>query len=123
MALDQGLQLAQRQSLTRKTIQNVTSKSFGVVAVDDAGKEHVANLIVVDAKVPAEVTEKFSTVAEGQRSVDVRCMENTVREKGYVDLEASAEIGKAKLRFARPVPKQPVEEVCSLSPAVQAAWR
>ena len=105
VALDQGLQLAQMQSLTRKTIQNVTSKSFGVVAVDDARKEHVANLIVADEKVPAEVTQKFSTAAEGQRSVDVRCMENTVREKGYVDLEASTEIGKAELRFARPVPK------------------
>ena len=116
VALDQGLQLAQMQSLTRKTIQNVTSKSFGVVAVDDAGKEHVANLIVVDAKVPAEVTEKFSTAAEGQRSVDVRCMENTVREKGYVDLEASTEIGKAELRFARPVPKgSPLEFRFSLS--------
>ena len=116
VALDQGLQLAQMQSLTRKTIQNVTSKSFGVVAVDDAGTEHVANLIVVDAKVPAEVTEKFSTAAEGQRSVDVRCMENTVREKGYVDLEASTEIGKAELRFARPVPKgSPLEFRFSLS--------
>ena len=116
VALDQGLQLAQMQSLTRKTIQNVTSKSFGVVAVDDAGKEHVANLIVVDAKVPAEVTETFSTAAEGQRSVDVRCMENTVREKGYVDLEASTEIGKAELRFARPVPKgSPLEFRFSLS--------
>ena len=116
VALDQGLQLAQMQSLTRKTIQNVTSKSFGVVAVDDARKEHVANLIVVDAKVPAEVTEKFSTAAEGQSSVDVRCMENTVREKGYVDLEASTEIGKAELRFARPVPKgSPLEFRFSLS--------
>ena len=116
VALDQGLQLAQMQSLTRKTIQNVTSKSFGVVAVDDAGKEHVANLIVVDAKVPAEVTQTFSTAAEGQRSVDVRCMENTVREKGYVDLEASTEIGKAELRFARPVPKgSPLEFRFSLS--------
>lgn len=116
VALDQGLQLAQMQSLARKTIQNVTSKSFGVVAVDAVGKEHVANLIVVDAKVPAEVTEKFSTAAEGQRSVDVRCMENTVREKGYVDFEASTEIGKAELRFARPVPKgSPLEFRFSLS--------
>ncbi|MCY4057954.1 MAG: Hsp70 family protein [Gammaproteobacteria bacterium] len=116
VALDQGLQLAQMQNLTRKTIQNVTSKSFGVVAVDDAGKEHVANLIVVDAKVPAEVTQTFSTAAEGQSSVDVRCMENTVREKGYVDLEASTEIGKAELRFARPVPKgSPLEFRFSLS--------
>ena len=48
--------------------------------------------------------------------MDVRCMENTVREKGYVDLEASTEIGKAELRFARPVPKgSPLEFRFSLS--------
>ena len=33
VAVDQGLQLTQMQSLTRKTVQNVTSKSFGVIAL------------------------------------------------------------------------------------------
>ena len=105
VALDQGLQLAHMQNLTRKTIQNVTSKSFGIVAMNAAGKEHVANLIVVDEKVPADVTEKFHTVEDGQTRVDVRCMENTVRGGGDVDLETSTEIGRAELRFARPLPK------------------
>ena len=105
VAVEQGLQLTQIQSLTRKTIQNVTSKSFGIVAVDATGREHVSNLIVVDAKVPADVTERFHTVGEGQTSVDVICMENTVRESGYVDKSASTEIGKTELRFVRPLPK------------------
>ena len=105
VAVEQGLQLTQMQSLTRKTIQNVTSKSFGIVAVDATGREHVSNLIVVDAKVPADVTERFHTVGEGQTSVDVVCMENTVRESGYVDKSASTEIGKTELRFDRPLPK------------------
>ena len=116
VAVDQGLQLAQMQSLTRKTIQNVTSKSFGVVAVDDARREHVSNLIVVDAKVPAEVTERFRTVDEGQTSVNVICMENILRQSGYVDIEASTEIGEAELPFARPLPKDsPLEFRFSLS--------
>ena len=116
VAVDQGLQLAQMQSLTRKTIQNVTSKSFGVVAVDDARREHVSNLIVVDARVPAEVTERFRTVDEGQTSVNVICMENILRQSGYVDIEASTEIGKAELPFARPLPKDsPLEFRFSLS--------
>ena len=116
VALEQGLQLGQMQNLTRKTVQNVTSKSFGVVAVDAAGKEHVANLIVVDEKVPAEVTEKFSTAAADQICVNVRCMENTVRQSGYIDLETSTEIGKAELRFSRPLPKEsPLEFRFALS--------
>ena len=116
VAAEHGLQLTQMQSLTRKTIQNVTSKSFGIVAVDDAMRERVSNLIVVDAKVPADVTERFQTVSDGQTSVDVTCMENTLREHGYVDKNASAEIGKTELRFARPLPKgSPLDFRFSLS--------
>ena len=116
VAVDQGLQLAQMQSLTRKTIQNVTSKSFGVVAVDETRNEHVSNLIVVDAKVPAEVTERFRTVDEDQTKVEVVCMENILRRSGYVDIEASTEIGRAELPFSRPLPKgSPLEFRFSLS--------
>lgn len=105
VAAEQGLQLAQMQSLARKTIQNVTSKSFGIIAVDAARKEHVSNLIVANAKVPADVTERFQTVDDGQTSVDVVCMENTLEDHGYVDMDASTELGKTELHFARPLPK------------------
>ena len=104
VAADQGLQLGQMQDLTRKTIGNVTPKSFGVVAVDaNSGRQYVDNLIVVDEKVPAEVTKEYGTLRDGQTSVDVLCMENTVREPGPADLEASNAIGQAVLRFERPV--------------------
>ena len=116
VAVEQGLQLTQMQSLTRKTIQNVTSKSFGIIAVDEARREHVSNLIVVDAKVPAEVTERFHTVDEGQTAVNVICMENTLRQSGYVETEGSIEIGKTELRFGRPLPKgSPLDFRFSLS--------
>ena len=116
VAHDQGLQLAQMQNLTRKAIQNVTSKSFGVKVLDQQRKECVANLIVVDAKVPADVTEKFHTVDDGQVSVKVTCMENTVPKSGHVDLDECTEIGGAELPFARPLPKgSPLEFRFSLS--------
>ena len=116
VATEQGLQLAQMQDLTRKRIRNATSKSFGIVAVDNARREHVSNLIVRNARVPAEVTEKFQTVEDGQTMVNVRCMENTVPETGYTALEDSREIGRAELRFARSVPKgSPLEFRFSLA--------
>ena len=104
VAVEQGLQLTQMQSLTRKTVQNVTSKSFGVIAVDEARREHVHNLIVANAKVPTEATQKFTTV-DGGNGVAVVCMENTLDQPGYVAKEDSTEIGRAELTFARPLPK------------------
>ena len=116
VALDHGLQLAQMQNLTDKKIQNVTSKSFGVVALGADRQEHVANLIVVDEKVPAVVSEKFTTADEGQTGVSVRCMENTLKDR-QVDLDVSTEVGTAELRFARALPKgSPLEVRFSLSP-------
>ena len=103
VAADQGLKLAQMQDLTRKTIGNVTPKSFGVVAVDRTGREFVDNLILVDEKVPAEVTKEYGTIHDGQTAVNVLCMENTVGEPGPVDLELCTAIGQAELRFERPV--------------------
>lgn len=116
VATDHGLLPTQMRSLTRKTIQNVTSKSFGVLAVDHQMKEYVSNLIVVDEKVPVDVTEQFHTVVDNQTSVRVVCMENKQQERGHVDLEASTEIGQAELRFSKPVPKEsPVDVQFSLS--------
>ena len=111
VAADEGLQLARMQSLTRKAIQNVTSKSFGVVVT-----EGVYNLIAADEKVPADVKETFYTVHEGQASVRVQCMENVLRQKGLVDEEACTEVGQTNLGFGRPLPQRsPMECRFSLS--------
>ena len=107
VAADQGLQLAQMQNLTRKTIQNVTSKSFGVMAYYiDTGEPYVDNLIVADEKVPRDnVTAQYQTKNPGQQAVDVRCFENILRQKGPVDVNNCREIGNAALRFAHPLPQ------------------
>ena len=117
VAADEGMQLGQMQSLTRKSIRNVTSKSFGTVVFDpETETRYVDNLIVADEKVPADVTETYRTVADGQRQVGVDCMENNLRQKGRVAIDACNEIGKATLHFARPLPQgSPVEVQFCLS--------
>ena len=105
VAAEEGLQLARMQSLTRKEIQNVTSKSFGTKVYDSDTREYyVHNLIVADDKVPTEVTEEFVTAARNQTAVDVVCLENILRQSGRVDVDACTEIGKAELKFAKPLP-------------------
>ena len=116
VASDQGMQLAQMQNLTRKAVQNVTSKSFGIVTVDDARRTHVSNLILADDKVPAEVKDTFRTVEEGQTGVEVICMENKLQKKEPLAMETSEEIGRAAVRFAKPLPKgSPLDVRFSLS--------
>ncbi len=118
-----GMDARQVRRMTQQVIRNVTSKSFGVVVVDpdqvDAAtgkmREFIENLIILDSKVPTKATTTLGTVVEGQRGVNVRCMENTERER-TVELDTSTQIGNAIVNFARALPQgSPVEVEFSLS--------
>jgi molecular chaperone DnaK (HSP70) len=114
VALDHGLALPGLQKLARQKIQNVTSKSFGIVVMDPAvDDERVNNLIVVDEAVPKSISKQFGTYRDDQEGVSIRCMEN-IERAGPGDpplgLETSSEIGSAELRFTRALPKaSPIE--------------
>ena len=105
VAAAEGLQLNTMQSLTRKSIQNVTSKSFGIQTQIEPGKLACKNMVVADDKVPAEKTDTFFTVVDGQSSVLIVLLENTQRTEGAVDLDRCKEIGSASLNFTRHLPK------------------
>lgn len=119
VADEAGLTESALRDLTQKQVQNVTSKSFGVVTYDDDWDEgRVLNLITIDDPVPREVSSPFQTLHDGQTGVKIECMENTQR-KGPDDdampLETSTKIGEAMLQFARPLPKHsPLEFVFRL---------
>lgn len=111
-----GLALPGLKALVNKKITNVTSKSFGMVAYNQADREVVFNLLLVDQPVPASYQEKFFTREEGQIGVDMRCMENQLPER-EVQVAESKEVGLAVLEFARPLPQgSPVEVTFDLGP-------
>ena len=121
LAGDHGMSLPGIQHLSRKTIRNVTSKSFGVVVVVDAGgkrEQRVNNLIVIDDAVPKSATGQYGTVDEGQPGLTINCVENDERvgPEGSVEYDPSQSIGTAELMFAKPLPKgSPVEVRFSLA--------
>ena len=117
VAAAEGLQLAKMQRLTRKTIQNVTSKGFGIRSTDRATRmPFCQNMIEADAKVPTEVTGTLVTIDPWQTWMEVVCYENVSRRRGRVELEACTKIGNTALRFARPLPiDSPVEFRFTLS--------
>jgi molecular chaperone DnaK len=112
-----GLPVSSVQDLARKKMVDVTSKSFGIVVMTGDDRERVTNLIQRDARVPTEVTKQFGTYAEGQVQVDLRCMENALRNEETVDPDDCKEIGLTALTFPRPMPRgSPIEVTFGLGP-------
>ncbi len=87
------------------SIKNVTSKSFGVVAMDENKNEITVNLILKNTTVPAEVTERFGTHEANQDSVEIRIMENEVSD-ATLPPEQAVEIGVAELHIPAGLPPQ-----------------
>jgi molecular chaperone DnaK (HSP70) len=107
VAKDQGMGLPGLKKLSETRITNVTSKSFGIVVINDAGEEKVTNLIIVDDAIPKNITREFFTFENNQEGVDIRCIENMERSglQDYFDFDVNQEIGNAELRFSKALPK------------------
>ena len=115
VAQEQGLALAGLERLVKPTISNVTSKSFGIIVVDQSGQEVLANLVVVDDAVPLQVTKQFPTAGETQSGALLRCRENLSRNGPDDDSlplsVVTSETGDAELEFGRPLPRGSMVEV------------
>ena len=98
------------EQLHSMKVTNVTSRSFGVVAVNNTTmQEFVANLIRVNDVVPVSVTQTFGTVEADQPSVEVRIMENIVSDS-ETTLDTSEELGKSLLDLPARLPaNSPIE--------------
>jgi molecular chaperone DnaK (HSP70) len=94
-----GLALPSVQRYDELAIRNVTSHSFGVVALDrQTRQEGVSNLIMMNDLVPVETTERFGTIDDNQENVEIRIMENNFSQ-ARVEVSASQEIGQALLEL------------------------
>jgi len=86
------------------TVNNVTSKSFGIVIQLESKTEMVSNLILRNDKVPANITAPFQTIFADQSGVDIRLMEGQELIK-TVELLKCTEIGKGELKLPPKLPK------------------
>lgn len=120
VAAQHGLALPGLRNLARTRVENVTSKSFGIVVMDpDVDDERVNNLVVVNDSVPRTANKQFVTFADNQDGVTLRCMENTEAlgaDDALLMLESSTEVGVTELKFARSLPQgSPIEVTFSLA--------
>jgi len=120
VAAEEGMTLPSLEKLIGPRISNVTSKSFGVVVIDDDATKRkvVRNLVVIQDPVPKNITERFSTNEDGQSDVEIRIMQNKqATDKAELSDCNPDPVGTAVLTFARPLPKgSPIEITFRLGP-------
>jgi molecular chaperone DnaK len=117
VAQEHGLALPGLKAIVNKKITNVTSKSFGIVVMNQQRREVVSNLIEIDDQVPRAITKRFGTYEEGQIQVDLRCMENKQSGRSEIEVSECNGVGEAVLAFARPLPQSsPIEITFNLGP-------
>lgn len=81
----------------------VTSKSFGIVAINRNNEEKVFVLIPSQTKLPADASQQFGTHENNQGSVLLRVFETTINDK-EVDLEMGIEIGEVSMDIPAGLP-------------------
>jgi len=94
------------RELVGTKIVNVLSKSLGVVARDDSGKEVVVYILPRNTEVPFERSTDFGTDAANQAAVDIRVMSG---ERDAEDPADCREVGVATLNLPEALPaKSPI---------------
>ncbi len=86
--------------LSRVRVKNVTSKSFGIIAVNSRDEEIVYNLIVKNSDVPNVITKTFGTAVPNQEAVSIQIMENDNSDV-VTNLREAIEIGTAVLKLPK----------------------
>jgi molecular chaperone DnaK (HSP70) len=89
-------------------IVNVTSRSFGTIAYQNAGGEEtneeiLYNMILRNTELPAVEHKQFYTVVDNQRSVHIRVLESLTSER-HADPYEGTEIGEAVLELPLGLP-------------------
>lgn len=89
------------------TITDVTSKTFGVKALDKQKKPLISNLIMRDSSIPTEVSRTYGTEDSNQPSVSIKIYEHSSYDT-EIDLPKDAEslvIGQTELTLPPNLPE------------------
>ena len=105
------------EKMAQQTIKNVTSKSFGVVAmveVNGQSEERVINLIRKNDTLPCHCSQQFGTFYANQDNAQLQVMENELME-AELTLDYAKLIGDAILELPPGLPQDaPIEVTYTL---------
>lgn len=91
-------------------IKNVSSRSFGTIALNNNGEERLFNLIFKNDSLPKETTQSFYPSADGQKDVRIRVLENLSSEP-EISTELGNDVGEASLTLPPGINKDTVIEI------------
>jgi len=118
LAQTTGFSLGSIKKLTETLIQNATSRSIGLVVIDETGQEVVDNLICIQAALPWGCSRMYKTYHPGQTGVELRLMQNEkiTGPEEVVPISECAEIRSDQLEFEKALDKgSPIEVTFRLS--------
>lgn len=88
-----GFTLGAVKQATQQTFKNIVSKSFGILAYVNDTEKKVVNMITKQTKIPAEISQVFSTYSADQENIEIAVYENEMSER-QVDESMSKELRK-----------------------------
>lgn len=91
-------------------IKNVSSRSFGTIALNNNGEERLFNLIFKNDSLPKESTQSFYPSADGQKDVRIRVLENLSSEP-EISIDLGNDVGEASLTLPPGINKNTVIEI------------
>lgn len=91
-------------------IKNVSSRSFGTIALNNNGEERLFNLIFKNDSLPKESTQSFYPSADGQKDVRIRVLENLSSEP-EISTDLGNDVGEASLTLPPGINKNTVIEI------------
>lgn len=91
-------------------IKNVSSRSFGTVAINDKGEQKLFNLIFKNDSLPKEATQSFYPTSDGQKDVKIRVLENLSSDP-EIEVSLGNEVGDAELTLPPGVNKNTAIEI------------
>lgn len=91
-------------------IKNVSSRSFGTIALNNNGEERLFNLIFKNDSLPKESTQSFYPSADGQKDVRIRVLENLSSEP-EISTDLGNDVGEASLTLPPGINKNTIIEI------------
>ncbi len=86
------------------SIQNVLSRTYGVIALDQYDQPHICNILMINAPLPASNTQTFYTVAPNQTGISIELMESRSTDP-YMEIDGRKPLTTIQMRFQRSVPQ------------------
>lgn len=104
-----GAPIAARRLMSSEgiKIKNVSSRSFGTIALNNNGEEKLFNIIFKNDSLPKESTQSFYPSADGQKDIRIRVLEN-LSSDAEIDPSLGSDIGEAQLTLPPGINKSTV---------------